>query len=73
MEYHWRENNRRKGKGNFMTVTDGAKNNKKETGTKGRKEPVKIVVKPVYVGKQEMTEVFGSVALENIRRKMQEV
>lgn len=43
----------------------------KETGGKGRKEPVKIVVKPVYVGKQEMTEVFGSVALDNIRRKMQ--
>lgn len=47
------------------------KSNKKETGGKGRKEPVKIVVKPVYVGKQEMTEVFGSVALDNIRRKMQ--
>jgi hypothetical protein len=47
------------------------KSNKKETSGKGRKEPVKIVVKPVYVGKQEMTEVFGSVALDNIRRKMQ--
>ena len=56
-----------------MMVTDGVKNNKKETGAKGRKESVKIVVKPVYVGKQEMTEVFGSVALENIRRKMTEV
>lgn len=49
------------------------KSNKKETGGKGRKEPVKIVVKPVYVGKQKMTEVFGSVALENIRRKMTEI
>ena len=49
------------------------KSNKKETGGKGRKEPVKIVVKPVYVGKQEMAEVFGSVALENIRRKMTEI
>ncbi len=49
------------------------KSNKKETGGTGRKEPVKIVVKPVYVGKQEMTEVFGSVALENIRRKMTEI
>ena len=49
------------------------KNSSKKTKTdgKGRKEPVKIVVKPVYVGKQEMTEVFGSVALDNIRRKMQ--
>ena len=73
MEYCRRENDRRKGKGNFMMVTDGVKNNKKETGAKGRKESVKIVVKPVYVGKQEMTEVFGSVALENIRRKMTEV
>lgn len=47
--------------------------NKKITGAKGRKEPVKIVVKPVYVGKQEMAEVFGSVALENIRQKMKKV
>ena len=45
------------------------KSNKKETGGKGRKEPVKIVVKPVYVGKQEMAEVFGSVALEKRKRK----
>ena len=56
-----------------MVVNRGEKSSKKETGGKGRKEPVKIVVKPVYVGKQEMTEVFGSVALENIRRKMKEV
>ena len=47
------------------------KSNKKETDGKGRKEPVKIVVKPVYVGKQEMTEVFGSVALDKKKRKMQ--
>ena len=44
---------------------------KKKAG--GRKKAVRIVVKPVYVGKQEMTEVFGRVALENIRRKMTEV
>ncbi len=56
-----------------MLVNREGKNNKKEIGGKGRKEPVKIVVKPVYVGKQEMAEVFGSVALENIRRKMTEV
>lgn len=54
-----------------MVVNKEGKSNKKETGGKGRKESVKIVVKPVYVGKQEMTEVFGSVALDNIRRKMQ--
>ena len=52
-----------------MVVNREEKSNKK----KGRKEPVKIVVKPVYVGKQEMTEVVGSVALENFRRKMKEV
>ena len=56
-----------------MVVNREEKCSKKETGGKGRKKPVKIVVKPVYVGKQEMTEVFGSVALENIRRKMKEV
>ena len=64
-------NDRRKGKGDFMVENREEKSNKKETSGKGRKEPVKIVVKPVYVGKQEMTEVFGSVALDNIRRKMQ--
>ena len=73
MEYCRRENDRRKGKGNFMVADREEKSNKKEKGTKGRKEPVKIVVKPVYVGKQEMSEVFGNVALENIRRKITEV
>ena len=56
-----------------MVADREEKSNKKEKGTKGRKEPVKIVVKPVYVGKQEMSEVFGNVALENIRRKITEV
>ncbi len=73
MEYCRWENNRRKGKGNFMIANREEKSNKKGTGAKGRKELVKIVVKPVYVGKPEMTEVFGNVALENIRRKMTEV
>ena len=45
---------------------------KKVTGAKDRKKPVKIIVKPVYAGKQDMSEVFGNVALDNIRRKMQE-
>lgn len=71
MKYDRRNNDRRKDRDNFMVVNKEEKSNKKETGGKGRKEPVKIVVKPVYVGKQEMTEVFGSVALDNIRRKMQ--
>lgn len=44
---------------------------KKETGAK-RKKPVKIIVKPVYTGKQDMSEVFGNIALDNIRRKTQE-
>lgn len=56
-----------------MTANREERNNKKETGRKGRKKLVKIIVKSVYVGKQEMTEVFGNVALENIRRKMTEV
>ena len=73
MEYYQRENDRRKGKGNFMIADREGKSNKKGTGAKGRKEPVKIVIKPVYVGKQEMSEVFGNVALENIRRKITEV
>ena len=73
MKYCWRENDRRKDRGNFMVVNREEKSNKKETGAKGRKEPVKNVVKPVYVGEQEMAEVFGSVALENIRQKMKKV
>lgn len=35
-----------------------------------RKKPVKIVVKPVYAGSKSMADVFAGVALENIRRKM---
>ncbi len=55
-----------------MTVNRGVKSDRNETGAKGRKKPVKIIVKPVYAGKQDMAEVFGSVAIDNIRRKMQE-
>ena len=43
----------------------------KEQKTKNSKRQVRVVVKPVYVGKRDMAELFGSVALENIRRKMQ--
>ena len=35
-----------------------------------RKKPVKIVVKPVYAGSKSMADVFAGVALENIRRKI---
>ena len=35
-----------------------------------RKKPVRIVVKPVYVGTKSMADVFGNVAAENIRRKI---
>ena len=35
-----------------------------------RKKPVRIVVKPVYVGTKSMADVFGDVAAENIRRKI---
>lgn len=55
-----------------MVINRGKKSGRKETDTKERKKQVKIVVKPVYAGKQDMSEVFGSVALDNIRRKMQE-
>lgn len=37
---------------------------------RSRKKPVRIVVKPVYVGSKSMADVFGSVAAENIRRKI---
>lgn len=37
---------------------------------RNRKKPVRIVVKPVYVGSKSMADVFGSVAAENIRRKI---
>lgn len=53
-----------------MAIDMAEKTAKKETGPK-RKKPVKIIVKPVYTGKQDMSEVFGNVALDNIRRKMQ--
>lgn len=55
----------------FMAIDMAEKTAKKETGAK-RKKPVKIIVKSVYTGKQDMSEVFGNVALDNIRRKMQE-
>ena len=37
---------------------------------RSRKKPVRIVVKPVYVGSKSMADVFSGVAMENIRRKM---
>jgi hypothetical protein len=72
LEYDRRENDRRKGRGNFMVINRGEKSGRKETDTKERKKQVKIIVKPVYAGNQDMSELFGSVALDNIRRKMQE-
>lgn len=55
-----------------MAIDMAEKTAKNVTGAKDRKKPVKIIVKPVYTGKQDMSEVFGNVALDNIRRKMQE-
>ena len=37
---------------------------------KNRKKPVKIIVKPEYVGTKSMADVLGDVAVENIRRKI---
>lgn len=37
-----------------------------------QKKPVRIVVKPVYVGVKSMADVFGSVAAENIRRRIKD-
>ena len=72
MKYNRRENDRRKGRDIFMVVNRGQKSDRKETGAKDRKKPVRVIVKPVYAGKQDMSEVFGNVALDNLRRKMQE-
>lgn len=57
---------------NETGVTDRKKQGSNENGRKDLRKPVKIIVKSVYLGKQDMAEVFGSVALDNIRRKMQE-
>ncbi len=38
--------------------------------SRNRKKPVRIVVKPVYVGGKSMADVFGGVAAENIRRRI---
>ena len=57
---------------NKTGVTDRKKQGSNENGRKDLRKPVKIIVKSVYSGKQDMAEVFGSVALDNIRRKMQE-
>ena len=51
-----------------MAIDMAEKTAKKVTGANGRRKPVKIIVKPVYTGKQDMSEVFGNVALDNIRR-----
>ena len=57
---------------NKTGVTDRKKQGSNENGRKDLRKPIKIIVKSVYSGKQDMAEVFGSVALDNIRRKMQE-
>ena len=57
---------------NETGVTDRKNQGSNENGRKDLRKPVKIIVKSVYSGKQDMAEVFGSVALDNIRRKMQE-
>lgn len=57
---------------NETDVTDRKKQGSNENGRKDLRKPVKIIVKSVYSGKQDMAEVFSSVALDNIRRKMQE-
>lgn len=54
-----------------MVVNKGQKSDRKEKTCERQKKPVKIIVKPVYAGKQDMSEVFGNAALNNIRRKMQ--
>jgi len=64
--------NRKKNNDNEKSMTDRKKQSGNETGRKDWRKPVKIIVKPIYAGKQDMSEVFGSVALDNIRRKMQE-
>lgn len=57
---------------NEIGVADRKKQGSNENGRKDLRKPVKIIVKSVYSGKQDMAEVFGNVALDNIRRKMQE-
>ena len=41
----------------------------KSVNCKEKKNKVKIVVKPIYVGNSNMTEVFEKVAYDNIRNK----
>ena len=36
---------------------------------RGKKNKVRIVVKPIYVGENSMKEVFEKVAYDNIRNK----
>jgi len=43
--------------------------NKKPTARRKRDE-VRIVVKPIYVGDQSMTEVFEKVAFDNIKSRL---
>ena len=42
-----------------MAIDMAEKTAKKVTGAKDRKKPVKIIVKPVYTGKQDMSEDYG--------------
>ena len=52
MEYYRRENDRRKGKGNFMTATNGAKNNSEG------KAQTRFVVTREFDGTQTMQQAF---------------
>ncbi len=44
-------------------------NEHKSVNRKEEKNKVRIVVKPIYVGNSNMTEVFEKVAYDNIRNK----
>lgn len=52
-DIYWRENDRRKGKGDFMTANKGAKNDRKKINAQ-----TKFVVTREFGGTQTMQEAF---------------
>lgn len=56
-----------------MTVNRGEKTDRKQTGTKGRKEPARIVVERVYLGGQSMEDAFRKINEETVKENIEEI
>lgn len=56
-----------------MTVNREEKTAKKNTGTKGRKKPARIIVERVYLGGQSMEDAFRKINEETVKENIEEI